>query len=417
MKPILAAILVAVASGSPEIRYFQYQRSLQNTPQHPVQTCVVLDAELLANAAPQLADLRLYHDNQETPYFIHLPAPELQTNKSISPLNLGIRAGETNFDVSMPGGRYSDIELELSAQDFIATATVFGVQRQGDSLRTKLGSYTIFDLTHQRLGRSTILHLPESDFRSLHFQISGPVPPETVRGILIEPLATSEPEYETVAVSSGTLQKNNSSVFELTVLAHVPVDRLVFTLGKEPVNFSREVTVAAAAAPAPDGEGPPRLASSKGNLLRIHKVQNDHRIDEEQLAIAAPAVNSDLPTNWTVSIENGDDAPLQVESIRLQMLQRRLCFESTGEGQYIFMFGDPALKAPRYDYSALFAPQSDAVVAGLGASQRNPAYQVRPDLRPLSERHPALLWTALIIVIALLGGIALRSTKGEFPAQ
>jgi len=43
--------------------------------------------------------------------------------------------------------------------------------------------------------------------------------------------------------------------------------------------------------------------------------------------------------------------------------------------------------------------------------QMNAAYEPRPDERPFTERHPALLWAALVAVIALLGGIALRSVK------
>ena len=54
--------------------------------------------------------------------------------------------------------------------------------------KPSLGSYTIFDLTRQKLGRSTVLHLPESDFGILHFRIAGPIPPESVVGLSVERL-------------------------------------------------------------------------------------------------------------------------------------------------------------------------------------------------------------------------------------
>jgi hypothetical protein len=50
-------------------------------------------------------------------------------------------------------------------------------------------------------------------------------------------------------------------------------------------------------------------------------------------------------------------------------------------------------------------------MATLGAEMANAAYQPRPDERPFTEKHPALLWAALIVVIALLGAVALRSFK------
>jgi hypothetical protein len=44
--------------------------------------------------------------------------------------------------------------------------------------------------------------------------------------------------------------------------------------------------------------------------------------------------------------------------------------------------------------------------ATLGAEQINNDYQ---DPRPWSERHPAVLWIAVIVAAALLGFAALRS--------
>jgi hypothetical protein len=41
----------------------------------------------------------------------------------------------------------------------------------------------------------------------------------------------------------------------------------------------------------------------------------------------------------------------------------------------------------------------------------NAAYESRPDERPFTEKHPALLWVALLLVIGLLGVIALGSVK------
>jgi hypothetical protein len=97
--------------------------------------------------------------------------------------------------------------------------------------------------------------------------------------------------------------------------------------------------------------------------------------------------------------------------VKLEMLERRLCFESVANAAYMLYYGDSALAFPRYDYATLFAPQATAVAGTLGPEQANPAYQARPDDRPFTERHPALMWVALIAVIALLGGVALRSPR------
>ena len=412
---LFAVALLAATAVSPEMQYFSRERPVQNTPQRPMQTCLVLDAELFAHASPQFSDLRLYRDGKETPYVIHLSAPVQARETSIVPMNLGRRGSEVSFDAAMPEGSYSDLQLDVTAQDFIATVTVSGSQAQADSSRTTLGSYTIFDLSHQKLGRSTVLHIPTSDFRYLHFQIEGPLTPESITGLAVDKLPATEARYEMIAQSSSVTQKDHASVLEFNVPALVPVDRLAFTVGPQPVNFSRNVTINVTAmepAPATDAIEPPRPRTMTGNLLRIHTVQNGHRIDEEDLDIDTPGTVLDKPAKWTVTIDNGDDTPLAIQPVRAQMLQRTLCFEAAGSGQYTLMYGDPALTAARYDYATLFAPQTDAAQALAGPEQRNPEYRPRPDQRPLTERYPGLLWGALLVVIATLAAIAFRSAKG-----
>jgi hypothetical protein len=438
MKLAAIALLLATATASPEIRYFRYERTLQNLPQHPSQACLVLDAGIFAHAAPQLADLRLYRGSTETPYVVHFAPPIQVAESAIQPLNLGVRGGQTVFDADlheaglqqadMNEAKYSDLELSVTAQNFIATVIVSGSREQTGknetgrnetiSNETKLGSYTIFDLTRQRLGRSTVLHLPESDFEYLHFQIAGPLPPDTITGLSVTRLPVSLPKYEMVAESSHITQKAHSSILEFTVPAHVPVDRLVFQPKAEPgpgsINFSREVRITVAPIaqpPATDAARPLPSSTSSGTLLRVHRVLDGHRLDEEHLAIDAAWIDSTTPSKWTITIDNGDDAPLPLQSVQLQMLQRTLCFEAAENAGYTLYYGDPALSAPRYDYATLFTSQTDASPIAAAPEQPNPALQPRPDDRPFTEKHPALLWAALIAVIALLGGIALKSAR------
>ena len=408
-----ASLLLAVMAASPEIRYFHYQRPVENLPAHAAQACLVVDGGIFSHASAGLSDLRLYRDGTETPYVVHLAAPAVAAQGTIEPLNKGSQGGQTSFDAELPDGHYSDLELDVTAQNFIATVQVSGSQKQtGDG--TKLGSFTIFDLTKQRLGRSTVLHLPESHFKYLHFKIAEPLLPETVTGLSVVRLPESEPRYVTVAQDPQISQKGHNSVFVFTVPAHVAVDRVVFAAGAQPALFSRDVSIQVEPvqkAPTTDAPRYPQTVTGSGNLLRVHSVENGHRIDEEHLTIDAPTVDFDTPAKWTITIDNGDDVPLTVQSVRLQMLERDLCFEAAGSGNYTLYYGDEALAAPRYDYATLYVAQPDATKAQAGAELTNAAYESRPDERPFTEKHPALLWVALVLVIGLLGAIALGSVK------
>lgn len=414
MRPLAGLLLLGLVTASPEIRYFRFEGHLENLPAQAVQSCVVLDANVFAQSAADLADLRLYRDGAETPFAIHQASPVIATRGVIELLDEGVRAGQTVFDVELPDGHYSDLEFAVTKHDFIATVQVSGSQAKSGGVETRLGSFTIFDLTKQRLGRSTVLHLPESDFKYLHFRIAGPLAPENVTGLSVVRLPVSQPRYTAVAETAHATQNGRKSVFEVQIGGHVPVDRVVFAVSAQPAQFSREVTIQVEPAQKPSSDDNTRyqpVFTAAGNLLRVHSEQNGHRIDEEHLAIEAPRANFDVAAKWTITIDNGDDAPLKIDAVRFEMLERDLCFDAAGSGSYNLYYGDAALTSPRYDYATLFAPQANAAKPTLGAQQANASYQPRPDERAFTERHPALLWVGLVLVIALLAAIAFGSLK------
>ena len=424
MKIASAVLALAFLAASPQVQYFRYERPIEAPAGGAGQACLVVEPEIFAHAAPQLADLRLYAGGVETPYTMRVAAPMAGDTKTVPLLNAGVRDGHAVFDAELPGGRYSDVQLAVTAHDFIATVTVSGSQSASGGRETKLGNFTIFDLSRQRLGRSTVLHLPESNFTFLHFRISGPLRPEDVTGLSVGRAPASPPRYIAVAETSQVTQKNRATVVEFDVPANVPVDRVVFVPGAAPAAFSRDVTVSVrtVAEKRSGDEGsdqsnersndqaPPIAASSFGSLLRVHRVQEGKRIDEERLTVDAPRQVFGAPAKWTLTIANGDDVPVSLKSVRLEMLERTLCFDAAG-ADYTLYYGDAALGAPHYDYARLFSPQPNAMRATAGPEQPNPGWQPRPDERPFTEKHPALLWAALIAAVAVLGAIALRSKK------
>jgi Protein of unknown function (DUF3999) len=414
MKIATLLLLFAVAVPAPEIRHFRFLRPIDPLGKDG-QACIAIDPAVFAHASPQLTDLRMYKGTTETPYELQIANPPVVPEQQFAPVNLGREGGATVFDATLPAGNHSDVEVSVNAHDFIAGVTVSGSQQQGTKARTQLGKFTIFDLSRQKLGRSTVLHLSPWDFRFLHFRIDGPIAPQDVTGIAVSQARSAEPKYEVVAESARVTRNGHASVIELDVPAHTPVDRIVFVPAPQPVNFSRDVTVSfrPVKSPSPRSEDSPETSRqiSAGSLVRIHRVENGSRIDEERLGLDAPIAAPDDPARWTISVENGDDPPVEWRTVRLEMVQRNLCFDAAAGAAYTLYYGDPALAAPQYDYARLFTPQPGAAAGQLGPEGANPGFQPRPDQRPFTERHPALLWIALGAVVLLLGGIALRSAK------
>ncbi|HET8636385.1 MAG TPA: DUF3999 family protein [Acidobacteriaceae bacterium] len=410
-------LLLLFAAATPNPHYFHFERPLVNTPAHPGQTCVLLDDAVFAHSGPNLASLRLYRGAVETPYAIDSARADAPPSQNIALMNKGSRGGATTFDAAMPEGPYQNLTLDMAAKDFIATVHVSGSQTQTSARPTNLGSYTIFDFTRQKLGHSTVLHLPPSDFRYLHFRIEGPIRPDQVTGLSASQPHPSKPEYLTFAASGSVVQKDRDSVVTISVPPYVPIDRVRISPGAQPVNFSRNVTITVAPSGQPRStaaEEPQSPLSFSGNILRIHTTRNGHKIDEEDLAIDAPSYASSLQsqrTKWTIAIHNQDDTPIQLDSVELQTIARRLCFNSEPGAAYTLYYGDKALSPPRYDYEKLFVLDKNAATAHLGTEQQNPHYEGRPDTRPFTEKHPTLLWIVLIAAIAVLAAVALRSGR------
>jgi len=96
--------------------------------------------------------------------------------------------------------------------------------------------------------------------------------------------------------------------------------------------------------------------------------------------------------------------------VRLQQYQRRIYFTSATPPH--LYYGDEKLdSSPIYDYAKLFQKDAKATEAQPGPEKDNNAFTGRPDERPWSEKHPAILWTAIIAAVLILGAMALRSMK------
>jgi hypothetical protein len=102
---------------------------------------------------------------------------------------------------------------------------------------------------------------------------------------------------------------------------------------------------------------------------------------------------------------------LKVTGVHLQQYERRIYFDSEPGASLSLYYGDEKLGPPIYDYAKLFQRDASAEQVQLSAEEQNAAFSGRPDDRPWSERHPAVLWVSIIAAVMILGGIALRSMK------
>jgi len=408
----------AVPSGKiPVQQYSRYQRTIM-PPAGTGAVCAVMDAPVFAHAASSLRDLRVYQGARELAYVITLSEPEQSDGETARVLNLGARGRSIVFDLQMPNRRYTDVNLDLAGKNYLATATVSGMDDPQSSSATHLGEFTLFDLTAQHLSRNTTLHLQESSFPYLHIVLTAsPAPgthgftatPEMVKGAAVPPSREAQSLYTVVAESTAIGQRDHQTIASFSLPERVPVERVSFALSPDfKANFSRDVHISDRPAGTPESAA----EAISGTIMRVHLNEAGREIRQQQMSVPAIlGANLQSPATVQVAIDNGDDPPLPVTAIRLEMRQRKLCFSPSTTGVVTLFYGDPGLSAPQYDYTRFFSPTAPTRLAQLGPEQLNSSYQPRPDTRALTERYPDLLWIALLVVICILAVVALRSAR------
>jgi len=419
---LLLTLVQAAPRVQPEPKHFRFERAVEIKPGTQGRVCAALDAAVFAHSN-SLTDVRLYAGGEEVPYALSTSQTQPGSDAA-EVLNLGRRAGHIVFDLQMPARPYSTVELQLAGENFLATAKVTGSNSlAGAEQGTALGTFTLFDLTAQRLGRSTSLDLAESSFAYLHIELDAKAAPghpgfvanpDLVGSAQVPPSREAQTIYTTVAETDRIAQVDRSSVASFQLAARVPVERVRFVLQPgDRTNFSRPVRVTAKADAPPSPDAPPPLEEKVyGEISRVRMLEGGTEIRRESLDVPATlGSNSQTGAKVEVAVENGDDRPLALAQVRLEMRERKLCFDSPGKPVTMF-YGDDKLQPPVYDYSRLFVTTDAAKPAMLGAEQANPQFEPRTvERKKLIDRHPEILWLALLVVVAALGFVAFRSAK------
>jgi Protein of unknown function (DUF3999) len=408
----MAAVLLAtIFLAGPSIPYFKFQRPVQVQPGG--QRFLAVDEQIWKNARPDLGDLRLYSGQQEVPYALMLERGSRENdNKDVRVLQQSVVGGKTQFVIDMAGvAEYDHIDLKLAAKNFVAHARVEGQEDLHGTQWALLAESILYDLSKENLGGNSMLRLPLSTYKYLRVTIDGPVKPADILG------ATSEFRQEQKAVwrdeggaptvtevpmsaarNDPSRRNGKATVLTFAVPENVPIDRVTLDIDPAQPNFRRSVQVT--------GEKDVYIGS--GEIDRVHMVRSGQKIDSDQHDVSFSTVGH---KTIKVIIDNGDDPPLKLRSARLQQLEHRLYFEAPASAPLTLYYGDEKLEPPVYDYAKLFLLAKDAAPAQLGGEERNTAYTGRPDERPWTERHPAVLWIAIVAAILILGAIALRSMK------
>jgi hypothetical protein len=396
---ITLGLLAALLTTSSAISYFHYQRQLQplnSSGQH----YTAVDETVWQHARPDLSDLRIYSADKEIPYRLTIEQGSSETEqRQCRVLQPGTVSGKTQFLLDMSGvAEYDRIELNLRARNFVAHARVEGQDDLHGAKWATLGTTTLYDLSDERLGRNFTLKIPLTTYKYLRVTVDKPVNPSDVESGTAGITRAQKAIWRDLGSEPKQSQQGKDTILTFSIPGEVPVERVVISIDPAQQNFLRRLEV--------QGENGQEFGS--GEIRRVHMERNGQKIDTEQTSLDLRGNIQGAPK---IIIHNGDDVPLKITGARLQQYERRIYFDADAGIQPKLYYGDAQLDAPIYDYAKLFQKNTNADQKQLSAEEVNAAFTGRPDDRPWSERHPAVLWLAIIAAVLILGGVALRSMK------
>jgi len=395
---LLFALADAPTRPEAAIPYFTNVRDVQ-IEQPGSQNYFVVDEELWTHSRPDLGDLRLMDGDLPVQYALSEQlAGTTSEEVEAKILNLGSVSGHTEFDLDAQGlAEYDRIRLRLDAHDFVATAAVSGGSAPGKAAEVQLTPSTLYDFTKEQLGSNSQLKLAPSSFRYLHIKLSSGITPQQVKGAAIFNLREQQARWVTVGSCAAPQQKQRLTVISCTVPPRVPLSRISLQVAPAQVNFRRIVSL----------EDDKDMQFASGEISRVRVNRAGTLVVNEELSVAT----SGGPSQFTISIDNGDNTPLNVIGAELLSIERRVYFDPQGKSTLRLYYGDEKLPAPVYDYARFFHQEPSAVQAQLGPGAHNPQYSGRSDERPWSERHPGILWSAMLLAVVVLALLAFRGLR------
>lgn len=388
-------------------QYFRPLRLEDATEARLVQ--VTLPMEVFGHAQKTLADLRVIdQDGKETPYILSVRKTQIRRNWLDGRLtDVGFVPGEYTHVIVDTGSTetlHNRIQIDVEQRSFFAWVQV-AVSEDRDNWRIVRERAPIYRFAAEQASSSTIAY-PETRARWVRLHLLNEEELQIQRCRVAQEVVEEATFVDwPLTLSRRADTDSDRSDWEVdSGVERLPVSAVRFEA--EPSEFHRPVRVSASR------DGHEWEEVGQGDIFRIHSTEagrNEAERFRSSLRVEFPEGRGRY---WRVTILNRDDRPVEGLRPTLQANPYRVIFRQEPKKTYRLLYGNSRVRASKYDLRHLTSRTEieGAPAVRPGEESLNDGY-VSPE--PWSERHPIVLWAALLAAVVVLGWVALRSLRRE----
>lgn len=350
------------------------------------------------------ADLRVIDDTgREVPFVLHARTERLSRElRQVQLMDLTHKPGEDTralVDLGAQAPVHNGIEIQTPLQELFVRVAI-DVSANAKDWRVLQEGAPIFRFAKSGLDGNQLVRYTDNASRYLRLRITDGPDRFPLRGVRVWHEVRQEAEL--VPMELHLRPDPASPAGESWWVADAgPAGQLLsqVAFSVEQAAFHRPVRIRTS------DDGTTWRTAGSGDIHRMEGVEGVR----EQLRVGFAETRARF---LRVEIVNRNDAPLAGTTLSLYATPRRVVLRAEPGRSYRLLYGNPRTAAAQYEMAQVTpaAALEAAAPAELGPGVANTAYA---DPAPWTERHPAVLWAALIAALAALGLLALRALKSS----
>lgn len=414
--PVVCAALAAVAAAPADRP--TVERGIQ--VQRPGRAVVTLDRDVYEHARADLADLRVMDDQERpVPYLLERVGEDPPVVRSPVLVNRGFvrgRSATVTLDFERPVLK-RELVLSLDGDNFRRRVKVEARGRHDVAWTTLTDTAYVFAVPPSAAPgggdtagrRYETVPLPENNDQFLRVTVfrgpdeKGEVEIRDVRAGTTVARRPREMPLAPRLVRAEDAQRRETLLTLDLGARHQPFQAIALDVADP--RFFRGVTVEARTDRPPVAAAAPAWRMlEEGAIYRYEEP--GRRLERLRLEVAG------RERTLRLRIHNRDDAPLEVRGVSVAVPVERLAFEAAPAARYRLRYGAPGLGAPVFDLPRTVGDRALwTATAAEGALQPPTRLPVSAELPPWTERHPALVWTGLVVTVVVLGLVTRRALR------